>query len=70
MAQPGSVPAGFICLHGPACALVGATATMIENFDEKPVTTVGFVVGVAVSRDDQRGHVDLGRADDDRRATG
>ena len=37
---------------------------MIENFDEKPVTTVGFVIGVPVSSERQRRHVDLGRAHD------
>src|SRR5437879_10493173 len=51
MLQPGSVPGGLICLHGPAFAVVGATATVIENFDEKPVTTVGLVSGVALSSD-------------------
>src|SRR6185312_5604570 len=53
---PGSAHVGEMsgCLQGPECApvpVVGATAMVIENFDENPVTTVGFVEAVLVSRE-------------------
>src|SRR6266568_7844760 len=49
MLQPGSVPAGESILQGPALALVAACAIWILNFDEKPVTSVGLVVVLALS---------------------
>src|SRR5947209_3368786 len=54
IAHPGNVPGGLSCLHGPACIAVGAFAIVIENFDEKPVITVGFVIAFADSSDDNR----------------
>src|SRR5690348_8421780 len=49
VAQPGNVVCIAVCMHGPACAFSGAYAIVIENFDEKPVTTVVFVPELLVS---------------------
>src|SRR4051812_12866175 len=50
IAQPGSIAGGgFMILHGPGFMFVGACAMVIEKREVKPVSTVGFVVVVAVS---------------------